>query len=65
MCLKLSSQVLLVVPWLQQHHQARIFPGERTFERPEQQTECIREWVAKRAGFEPKFEARHRFCGPS
>ena len=54
----MSAQVLLVVPWLQRQHQALVFPDGLLFERPEQQTECIRGWVAKRAGFEPDFEAR-------
>ena len=52
-----KPQVLLVVPWLQQRHQALVFPDGLLFERPEQQTQCIRSWIKKRAGFEPSFEA--------
>ena len=51
-----AQQVLLVVPWLQQHHQRLVFPDGLLFNTPEEQSKCIRAWVAKRAGFEPEFE---------
>ena len=61
-------QVILVVPWLALSDQALIFPNQRTFERPAEQEECMRDWIKKRTGLAPDFEivwypgAAHRTC---
>ena len=49
-------QVLLVMPWLAPSDQALIFPNQRTFERPEEQEACMRDWIKKRTGLSPDFE---------
>ena len=45
-----------MVPWLALSDQALIFPNQRTFERPAEQEECMREWIKKRTGLAPDFE---------
>ena len=50
------AQVILVVPWLALSDQALIFPNQRTFERPAEQEECMREWIKKRTSLAPDFE---------
>ena len=36
-----------------------MFHGKHSFEDPEQQTECIQEWIRKRTGFEAQFKIRY------
>ncbi|KAL3142245.1 hypothetical protein ABBQ38_002589 [Trebouxia sp. C0009 RCD-2024] len=52
-------QVTLLIPWLNQDDQALVFHGKHSFEQPEQQTECIKEWLRKRTGFEAQFKIRY------
>eukprot|EP00891_Asterochloris_glomerata_P002916 jgi/Astpho2/2916/Aster-01063 len=46
-------QVTLLIPWLSKADQATVFNGKHSFDRPEQQTACIRDWLQARCGFEP------------
>ena len=36
-----------------------MFHGKYSFEQPEQQTVCIKEWIRKRTGFEAQFKIRY------
>ncbi len=49
----LPLQVTLLIPWLSKADQATVFHGKHSFDRPEQQTACIRDWLQARCGFEP------------
>ena len=52
-------QVTLLIPWLNQEDQALVFHGKHMFDQPEQQTECIQDWIRKRTGFEAQFKIRY------
>ena len=52
-------QVTLLIPWLNQEDQALVFHGKHSFDEPEQQTECIQEWICKRTGFEAQFKIQY------
>ena len=52
-------QVTLLIPWLNQEDQALVFHGKHLFDQPEQQTECIQDWIRKRTGFEAQFKIRY------
>ena len=54
-----STQVTLLIPWLNQDDQALVFHGKYSFQQPEQQTECIKEWIRKRTGFNAQFKIRY------
>lgn len=49
----------LLIPWLNQEDQALVFHGKHSFEQPEEQTECIKDWVRKRTGFEAQFKIQY------
>jgi len=51
--------VTLLIPWLNQEDQALVFHGKHSFEQPEEQTECIKDWVRKRTGFEAQFKIQY------
>lgn len=51
----LGVQVTLVVPWLALSDQATVFDGKCKFSQPNEQEECIRDWVHRRVGFRPTF----------
>ena len=53
------AQVTLLIPWLNTEDQALVFHGKHSFDEPDQQTECIRDWVFKRTGFEAQFKIRY------
>ena len=50
-----GTQVTLVVPWLGRQDQHRVYPGSLVFETPAAQEEWIRDWLARRVGFEADF----------
>lgn len=54
-----SHQVTLLIPWLKQEDQALVFHGKHSFEQPEEQTECIKDWIRKRTGFEANFKIQY------
>ena len=43
-------QVTLVVPWLAQADQIRVFPNNLVFKEPSEQEACMREWITHRTG---------------
>ncbi|GMH36656.1 hypothetical protein BSKO_04529 [Bryopsis sp. KO-2023] len=51
-----SRKVTLVVPWLSQVDQAKVFPNGISFETPEQQEDYVRKWVEKRTGLKSTFK---------
>lgn len=55
-------QVTLLAPWIAPQHQALVFPDGLRFELPEEQEQCIRSWVHKRAGFWPTFKVHACSC---
>lgn len=55
----LCIQVTLLIPWLNQDDQAIVFHGKFSFHAPEQQTECIKDWLRQRTGFEPKCQVQY------
>lgn len=58
-CAVCFVQVTLLVPWLNQEDQALVFHRIHSFEQPEEQTECIKDWVRKRTGFEAQFKIQY------
>lgn len=58
-CAVCFVQVTLLIPWLNQEDQALVFHGKHSFEQPEEQTECIKDWVRKRTGFEAQFKIQY------
>lgn len=52
-------QVTLLIPWLNQEDQAIVFHGKHSFSSPEQQTECIKDWLRQRTGFEPQCQINY------
>ena len=59
---QMHMQVTLLVPWLAPVQQALVFPEGMSFELPEDQEQCIRSWVQKRAGFQPTFKVTPCAC---
>lgn len=53
-----GSQVNLVIPWLAPADQAKVFPNDLKFDTPADQEKYVREWAAKRTGFDCNFKAR-------
>lgn len=47
----------LVIPWLAPADQAKVFPNGLKFESPAEQEKYVREWAAKRTGFDCNFKA--------
>ena len=58
-CAVCCMQVTLLIPWLKQEDQALVFHGKHSFEQPEEQTECIKDWIRKRTGFEANFKIQY------
>ena len=54
-----DMQVTLLIPWLNQEDQAIVFHSKFSFHAPEQQTECIKDWLRKRTGFEPQCQIQY------
>ncbi|KFM26760.1 Digalactosyldiacylglycerol synthase 1, chloroplastic [Auxenochlorella protothecoides] len=50
-----SRAVTLMVPWLAPADQARVFPGDLSFDSPAAQEAWVRAWVRKRTGFDSDF----------
>ena len=50
-----GTKVSLVVPWLGRADQERVYPNALVFETPRAQEEWIRDWLARRVGFEADF----------
>ena len=36
-----------------------VFHGQHSFDQPKDQTECIKDWIRKRTGFEAQFKIRY------
>ena len=53
-----NKKVTLVVPWVPKEDQAKIFPGGRTFNTPDEQDAFVREWLHDRVGFSPSMRTR-------
>jgi hypothetical protein len=51
-----GSQVNLVIPWLAPADQAKVFPNNLKFDAPADQEKYVREWAAKRTGFDCNFK---------
>lgn len=51
-----GEQVSLLVPWLARCDQDLVFPNNLSFETPEDQEVCMREWIKKRTGLSPAFD---------
>jgi digalactosyldiacylglycerol synthase len=51
-----SKSVNLMVPWLAQSDQRRVFPNGITFNSPEDQEKWVRKWLESRTGFAPNFK---------
>ena len=51
-----GSQVNLVIPWLAPADQAKVFPNNLKFDTPADQEKYVREWAAKRTGFDCNFK---------
>lgn len=51
-----GRDVTLMIPWLSQEDQKRIFPNNMTFQGPEDQEQYVRDWVKKRTGFPAQFK---------
>lgn len=51
-----ARTVTLMIPWLAQADQARVFPNALTFDSPDQQEEYVRAWVRRRTGFDADFK---------
>lgn len=49
-------QVTFVAPWLAKCDQDAVFPNNLSFEAPEEQEGCMREWVKQRTGLSPSFD---------
>jgi digalactosyldiacylglycerol synthase len=52
----LSKQISLLVPWLARCDQDLVFPNNLSFDGPEAQAACMREWVKQRTGLSPEFD---------
>lgn len=50
-----GRDVTLMIPWLSEEDQKRIFPNNMTFHGPEDQEQYVRDWVKKRTGFPAQF----------
>jgi hypothetical protein len=57
-----GSQVNLVIPWLAPADQAKVFPNNLKFDTPADQEKYVREWAAKRTGFDCNFKVLMPFC---
>ena len=57
-----GSQVNLVIPWLAPADQAKVFPNNMKFDTPADQEKYVREWAAKRTGFDCNFKVRTPCC---
>lgn len=53
-----QRQVTLLVPWLAQSDQQRLFPNKMSFSTPAEQEAYIRRWVDNRVGFPTDFKIR-------
>ncbi len=51
-----GSQVNLVIPWLAPADQAKVFPNNMSFATPAEQEKYVRDWAAKRTGFDCNFK---------
>jgi digalactosyldiacylglycerol synthase len=51
-----ARSVNLMVPWLAKADQKRVFPGNISFDTPEEQEQWVRDWVKKRTGFSSNFK---------
>ncbi|CAL8467905.1 g7443 [Coccomyxa elongata] len=49
-------KVTFVAPWLAKCDQDAVFPNDLSFEAPEEQEGCMREWVKQRTGLSPSFD---------
>jgi len=47
---------MLVVPWLAVCDQLLVFPNDLSFETPQEQEQCMREWITNRTGHSPDFQ---------
>lgn len=56
---KLDTQVTLLIPWLNQDDQAVVFHNKHSFDTPAQQTECIKQWLRKRTGFDAQCQIQY------
>jgi digalactosyldiacylglycerol synthase len=51
-----ARAVTLMIPWLAQSDQERVFPNALTFDSPDQQEAYVRAWVRRRTGFDADFK---------
>ena len=58
----LVLQVTLVVPWLAQADQIRVFPNSLVFKEPSEQEACMREWITHRTGASLACPTREMQC---
>lgn len=54
-----GSQVNLVIPWLAQADQAKVFPAGVSFATPAEQEKYVRDWATKRTGFDCNFKVHY------
>ncbi len=45
-----------MIPWLAPADQAKVFPNNMKFDTPADQEKYVREWAAKRTGFDCNFK---------
>ena len=45
-----------MAPWLAKCDQHAVFPNNLSFDAPEEQEVCMREWVKQRTGLSPRFD---------
>eukprot|EP00271_Cylindrocystis_brebissonii_P007467 TRINITY_DN21040_c0_g1_i1.p1 TRINITY_DN21040_c0_g1~~TRINITY_DN21040_c0_g1_i1.p1 ORF type:complete len:887 (-),score=159.46 TRINITY_DN21040_c0_g1_i1:1090-3750(-) len=50
-----NQNVTLLVPWLSQKDQERLYPSQITFDSPAEQEQYVRDWLQTRVGFSAKF----------